>query len=814
MRDSTTLALLLESRTLKDAKRVVNQLVGMGFVWLPLGEKEGNFGLVNIGSDPGFAFIERITNALDALIDEAARRAPPTMVAELTSPRAAVAALFAIPEGRTIHLAPERQAQLAREVTVTIGDGTVYARPLLEVRDTGTGLAPEAMPATILNLAGSNKIAKPYLAGAYGQGGSTTFAFSPDGTIVASATDDSDVGITFVRYCELDARKNKNGRYEYLSRPENAGVGRIPRRTVTFARGTLVRHFDYDLGAYAGDARLPERSLLALAQTALFDPVLPFTIVENRARFRAAQTGETERVALFAADPLIVTDADPLTDRAAQPKFSVRADVVAVAEPAAPARAPRTPRAPSTSPPLPAAITYAGRFARLHRAGSDAVEYAQSVQIPLQPIGANNIATAHYWVLTAPDPALHPDPRHPIVMTNFGQTHGVEDRRIIVDALRLPFLKNDLVVQIELDGLSPTVKRELFSTTRDRLKRGSRYTALIDAIVEALGDDPQLQAANTRRRLRLLEKQQKTDYKKLRRRFAELIEKFRPGEEAAAHRSDAGTNGSVAAGGSSADGGTGEDVPPEPLPTLAHPTFLRIKRSDGPLRLRRARRSALVVESDAPNGYLAVHENARLVLVDPTLTSVKFVRTSDFRGGRARLSVRTDLPLESTGTIGARLTDATGSVFADEAPYLVVEPPPPEAADDDDGQSRVRVPEIYEIYAVDWQRFDFTDASVAQAEESLDDYSLFVNMDNRHLRRLLTTTDYQAAGIARIKSSYLVQVAFYTFLLHEGRAGNAGIDDGLLEGYQQRELDRVAQTVVTSIAAVERIDSAAPLEGE
>jgi hypothetical protein len=59
MRDSTTLALLLESRPLKDAKRVVNQLVSLGFVWLPLGEKEGNFGLVNIGSDPGFAFIER-----------------------------------------------------------------------------------------------------------------------------------------------------------------------------------------------------------------------------------------------------------------------------------------------------------------------------------------------------------------------------------------------------------------------------------------------------------------------------------------------------------------------------------------------------------------------------------------------------------------------------------------------------------------------------------------------------------------------------------------------------------------------------------
>jgi hypothetical protein len=812
MREHTALQLLLEARTLKDAKRVVSMLVGMGFVWLPLGAKEGNFGLVNIGSDPGFAFIERITNALDALIDEAARRAPPAVVAELSSPRAAVAALFAIPEGRTIHLAPERQEEIAREVVVTIGDGTVYARPLLEVRDTGTGLAPESMPATILNLAGSNKITKPYLAGAYGQGGSTTFAFSPDGTIVASATDDSALGITFVRYCELDARQNKNGRYEYLSRPGDAGVGRIPRDAVTFARGTLVRHFDYDLAAYAGDARLPERSLLALVQTALFDPVLPFTIVENRARFRAARAVDADAV-LLSITNTAQDEAAVLTDRPAKPD-ELALEHVAVTDRVATAKAPRAQRAPSAAQPaLPAALTYAGRFARLQRAGSEAVEYAQSVQIPLQPIGANNIATAHYWVLAAPDALLHPDPRHPIVMTHFGQTHGVEDRRLIVDALRLPFLKNDLVVQIELDGLSPGVKRELFSTTRDRLKRGSRYNALIEAIVEALGDDPQLQAANTRRRLRLLETQQKTDYKKLRRRFAELIEKFRPGEEAAAQRNAAGTNGSVAAAGGSSDGQGVDDVPPEPLPTLAHPTFLRIKRSDGPLRLRRARRTALVVESDAPNGYLAVHENARLVLVDPTLTSVRFLRTSDFRGGRARLSVRTDLPLESTGTIGARLTDATGSVFADEAPYLVIEPPAPQSANDD-GASRVRVPEIYEIYAADWPRFAFTEASVAQAEESVDDYSLFVNMDNRHLRRLLTTTDYQAAGIARIKSSYLVQVAFYTFLLHEGRARNAGIDDGLLEGYQQRELDRVAQTVVTSIAAVERIDSAVPLDVE
>jgi hypothetical protein len=751
MNDADLLSQLLASLTLKDARRAVHGLTQLGYVWTPLGNKEGNFGLVNIGSDPGFAFVERVTNALDALIDHAARAAPAAVVAGLSTPRAAVATLFAIPEGRVVHAAPERQDQIAAGAGVLIGDGSLVARPRLEVRDSGTGLAPDDMPATILNLAGSNKISKPYLAGAYGQGGSTTFAFSPDGTVIASATDQSDVGVTFVRYAALDARTNKNGRYEYLTRPRERGVGRIERARTAFPRGTLVRHFDYDLGGYVGDARRPERSLLALMQTALFDPILPFTIIEARSRYLG-------------------------------------------------------------DPALPATLVYSGRFARLaSSAERGAVEYAQSTAIPLEPRGADNVATAHYWVLSGSDALLHPDPRHPIVMTNFGQTHGVEDRRVIVDALRLPFLKNDLVVQIELDGLSSTVKRDLLSTTRDRLKRGSRYTELIDAIVEALADDPQLAAANTRRRLQLLEKQHKTDYQKLRRRFAELIEKFRPGDEAAAKRSPAGTNGSIAGGTANAAGAGGE--PETPLPTLDHPTFLRITRSAEPLELRRRRRSVVTVESDAPDAYLAVHESARLVMVDPTLTSFTFVRSSDFRGGRARLTLRTELPAASTGTLIARLTDAHGNVHMDAAPYRVVEPPPPEPASED-GTGRVRVPEIYEVHAAEWPKFAFDETSVARAEESRDDYSIFVNMDNRHLHRLLTTTDYQSAGIARMKSSFLVQVAFYTFLLHEGRASTTTIDDVALETYQLRELDRVAQTVITSIAAIERIDSAALFDGE
>jgi hypothetical protein len=166
--DQRALLELLEADSIKEARRAVAALERDGYEWTPLGGKEGNFGLVNIGSDPGFAFVERITNALDAATKRRVTR-------------------------------PLRSSP----------SWTRRARPLLAVRDRGMGIAPDAMPATILNLAGSNKIAKPYLAGAYGQGGSTTFAFSPDGTVIAAATADSPVGVTFVRFRELDARTNK-----------------------------------------------------------------------------------------------------------------------------------------------------------------------------------------------------------------------------------------------------------------------------------------------------------------------------------------------------------------------------------------------------------------------------------------------------------------------------------------------------------------------------------------------------------------------------------------------------------------------------
>lgn len=72
--------------------------------WAPLGGKEGNFGLVNIGSDPALAFVERITNAIDAVLERYAEAATAELVRASETPREASAILVPIPDGRLRNL--------------------------------------------------------------------------------------------------------------------------------------------------------------------------------------------------------------------------------------------------------------------------------------------------------------------------------------------------------------------------------------------------------------------------------------------------------------------------------------------------------------------------------------------------------------------------------------------------------------------------------------------------------------------------------------------------------------------------------------
>ena len=56
---------LSKATGLKAATTIIRELERhFLYTWRPVGDNEANYGLINIGSDPGNALIERVTNAL------------------------------------------------------------------------------------------------------------------------------------------------------------------------------------------------------------------------------------------------------------------------------------------------------------------------------------------------------------------------------------------------------------------------------------------------------------------------------------------------------------------------------------------------------------------------------------------------------------------------------------------------------------------------------------------------------------------------------------------------------------------------------
>jgi hypothetical protein len=66
---------LAQERRLKPSLEIIGRLeTEHGFQWQAVGGRENNYGSINIGSDPGYALIERVTNSIDAVIEREAIR--------------------------------------------------------------------------------------------------------------------------------------------------------------------------------------------------------------------------------------------------------------------------------------------------------------------------------------------------------------------------------------------------------------------------------------------------------------------------------------------------------------------------------------------------------------------------------------------------------------------------------------------------------------------------------------------------------------------------------------------------------------------
>jgi hypothetical protein len=752
---ATLVAKLAKERRLKPSLELIQKLQDdHGFRFVAVGGRENNYGSINIGSDPGYALIERVTNAVDAVIEREALRhqRKPKKRSSPSSPREAVEEWFAVPGGRVCNVPIKQRQALADDVVIKLLDSSTRSSPTIEIRDRGVGLTPAQVPMTILSLGEGNKIDKPYLAGAYGQGGSTALAFSPNGCLFVSRRQkdlldgaSDQVAVTFARFNVLDPLRNKNGRYEYLVDEQGAVPG-IDPGDLDFAHGTAVVHYEMQVARYAQRMTQVTGSLWWLLQNALFDPVLPFWVEEWRAS---------------------MLDDPNKADRR----------------------------------------TIVGNYTRLSDDKKDKVEHQDSIDVVVPHSEGDCVIKVNYWVLRQdPDKPTSSQPLEayveafrPIAYTFFGQTHGTDDRRFTSDRLALPYLAKSLIVQVELDNLPPTARRELLSSTRDRLKQLPLYDHMKESLASSLSGDETLDRLNDERKERILSKQSDSERSKLKERFARLMEKFKAGIDATAR----GKGGSDA-GRPPASSPTSRE-PLAPLQTKEKPTFIKIANALKPIPMRKDRHTLIRLESDAPDGYLRRHVHAKLTVAsDPDIVIRESI--SDFQGGRSRITVKLAdrAKADDAGTLTVYLFTPDEKQITAKTTFRV------DVAKEDPStgsstKAKVQVPDPIPIYRESWKELGWDETSVAEVEEGKS-IEIFVNMDNRHIARLLKTGKYQETGIARMRNNYLLYAAFYAWMQHVASANDDVPEGEDFDEYQQKEMDRVAQTVVHAISAASRMD--------
>lgn len=736
--------LLLKANTAREVTDLLEILIDDHDVdWLPVGGYKDNIATINIGTDPAAGLAERITNAIDAVLElEWKKQNEPK---DIVSPRTASENWFDIEDGklRTIKNASDKNIQeLARKIKVTLKDSERDNYPTVEIRDKGIGIEGKNFSKTILSLHGQNKISKLFVMGAYGQGGSTALSYN-NYTIIASKSalpnSSSSVAWTIVRVNQGNMDTDKLEWFEYCINKSTGLPFELQVKDNVFDHGTLVRHIGMDLGKYTAKMTGPTSSLWYLVHHYLFDPIIPFTISGERRK--DLNSGKIENRSIF------------------------------------------------------------GNNRRLTLGGGEEknlTQYKQEAKLTFR----DGKVTIYYWVLTLDGTDKPMDriknyclPSQPIIITFNGQKQGQLSNSIIKSDLKLPFLEKYLVVQIECDNLDNESKRHLFSSTRESLRDTSILNELKKLTIDTLNEDDELKRLDKERKDRYLKKDETESLDKLRKRLATRINSYFKAS---------GGNTSVKA---SETKESVKPKKHEPIPINDPPTFLEIISEDEKeVQINKTFSIKFKTDAhpsyfNNPDAFLAVIEphsfgsftgSARVI----DGYGIAYFRTRENTEPDAKATITLELRPPRQKTLSDSISViATNPIEGADA-----------GKQGDKNVPNIQIHAINENdpYFKDQGWTYDTVADVDISEESVD---IFINDSNKHLNKLITRAQqYNTEAVESIKNRYREHIGFCSFMISQNKIEDKlekeegqEISQEHIEAIKKASLENACETIVDLI---------------
>jgi len=610
--------------------------------WRAFGDNPSNNSTIGLGTKPGKSLTERITNAIDALLEE--RASSLTGVALPRSPRLAAEDWF----GRAV-TGPDQglfrgmAQQTDRRISVVLLESGDDQAPTVDVLDDGVGLGPQELPTTILSLQAGNKIRKLYQIGAFGQGGAASLGFADYVIVVSRRVDEPErVAFTVVRVLRLDASYKEDcyaflmiggpdGSSEvlcaYHEGPLELYQDAVSPKVSPFVRGTLVRHVHYRLTGINKSLAPSPGNLYHYLHYSVFDPILPFRVVDLRNPAKARNelvTGGRNRLMRLATEKAAVED---------DPEARVQVRHYRPMEYVTPAGQTE----PCIGVEYWVVLAYRKKEGKLELRGNSAELFVQ--------------------------------PNYPILGTLNGQTQG-ELASYLLREFGLTLLSKHMVIHIDASDADSQVRRQLFSSSREGFKEGPILDGLVNSIRRMIEDDQTLYEIEQELTDRLAKRESAETREEVRLQVSRLL------KEAGFKVSDRANEDLE---------GTGEVRPvtrhkpnrpirPDPLPTLPFPNVTRfeIVYPEDLLQIHVNDSGLVIVETDADQEYDIrglIHIRA-----DPPVLEVE--TKSRLRGGRIRwrLRAKQDTQIGSFGELIVSLTRPDGSQLNGSCAFEILPP--------------------------------------------------------------------------------------------------------------------------------------------
>ncbi len=597
---------------------------------------------------------------------------------------------------------------LASQAQVRVRHGSRAQTPTITYLDQAIGQHPSRFEKTLLSLHLGNKAEIPYLAGQYGHGAGLTLSFSLGGQIIVArrhpellAADEDDlVGLVLIERRMPSRTGMTNPSYWYAVPAETETPLSFAPDALGDPRWHGVRRtcINYEL------AKGSERDIYFALEHCLPDPALPYA-------FRDERTAEGDRRQWRYLDGISARLERRYRSRTARAKAGTKETHVPYRNHA---------------------------YLDLTAFVGDGTDYGSAEVITTfvrqeESGRGNSLFTpadaAEIWSLN-------------------GQMHHARGRRHFgVEPVRLDAIRDFLVVEVKLDGLSADAKALLLTTDRQGAAEREIKRELERAIDDVLGSDEELRRLNDEEKERALSQAAQSRMKDLDRELV-AFEYFVRNEKTTVKRKVKQWVKQLRR--------RGPNIALEPLsPLHEHPTFVRFRKElRTRLRISPGATTSVLLEADAVDGYFGDERQASFQFVPPMGAVLQVYAQEQLQGGRMRVRIkaRDDVEFGTTLLTVSYLPPNAAAPLTDEIEVEIAPPRERRMRTDADNLSLVEVeveieeeverpaPPPYEIL--------FAEREPTWASKGMDDWSdetvgaykndvAYVNGDFAPLLRLL-----------------------------------------------------------------------------